>query len=367
MLITVEKNEFLKELQLIQTVAERKSTIPVLSNVLLSAEGDKVKLAATDLEVGSSSLVPAKVKKEGSLTVSARLLYDIARQLPDSPVKMEQADGFLLITCGGAQFKLVALSKEDFPSFPSYDFEKGINMEADILTRMIVKTAFAATEEESRFALNGALTNISLGSIKMVATDAHRLALFSIELPHLAPSSEVKVIIPKKALYEMKNTTAEGKEVVFGTSENHIFLRSGERTIFSRLIEGQFPNYDRVIPKDNDKKAVVSRELLNAALRRVSLLANERSRGVKLSFEEGKLEVSSANPERGEAKEELMVEYSGESIAVGFNAQYLLDFLNVIDEEKVTIELKNESTQGLFYPAAETSYSYRYIVMPMRT
>ncbi|MCD6451089.1 MAG: DNA polymerase III subunit beta [Acidobacteria bacterium] len=366
MLITVEKSEFLKELQLIQTVAERKSTIPILSNVLLETVGDKIKLAATDLEVGSSSLVPAKVEKEGSLTVSARLLYDIVRQLPEAPMKLEQVDSFLSITCGGAQFKLVALSKEDFPSFPSYDFEKGLKIEADLLKNMIIKTAFAATEEESRFALNGALTTISLGEMKMVATDAHRLAIFSVELPELAPSSEIKVIVPKKALYEMKNTISDGGDVVLGVSENQFFLKAKERMIFSRLIEGQFPNYERVIPKDSDKKAIVPREDLVGALRRVSLLANERSRGVRLFLEKGKLEISSANPERGEAKEELAVDYNGDSITIGFNAQYLLDFLNVIDEDKVIVELKNESTQGLFYPAGETGYKYLYIVMPMR-
>jgi len=367
MQFSVKREPFLKELQLIQAVIDKKNTIPILSNLLLEAEAEQAKLIATDLEVGMKSKFPAKVKKKGALTISAKKLYEIVRALPEAEVNIEKLDNnWVLIKCMKAQFKIVGMPKEEYPSLPDYDFSKAMKLPANLVKDMISKTIFAATQEDTRFALNGGLLNLKGDLLTLVATDAHRLCMFSCKLKEAISEDEIQVIIPKKALVELKSMIDSEKEIAIGRSENHIFFQIGERILLSRLIEGQYPNYDKVIPKDNDKSLPLPTEEISAIIKRISLLSNERSKAIKLKFIPGKLEVSSNNPELGEAQEELDTTYQGEELTIGFNAQYLLDFLNVVEDKEVVIEMKDEASQGLLKPAEKHDYDYFYVVMPMR-
>lgn len=367
MQFSVKREPFLKELQLLQAIIDKKNTIPILSNLLLEAEAKQAKLIATDLEVGMKCRCQANVEKKGALTISAKKLYEIVRALPEAEINIEKLDNnWVLIKCQKAQFKIVGMPKEEYPSLPDYDFSRAVKLPASLVKDMISKTIFAATQEDTRFALNGGLMNLKANMLTMVATDAHRLCFFNCQLKESFSEDEIQVIIPKKALIELKSMIEGEEEIAIGRSENHIFFKIGERILLSRLIEGQYPSYDKVIPKNNDKSLSLPTEQISAIIKRISLLSNERSKAIKLRFIPGKLEVSSNNPELGEAQEELEIAYEGEELTIGFNAQYLLDFLNVVEDSEVVLEMKDEASQGLLKPAEKHDYSYLYVVMPMR-
>jgi len=369
MQFSINREPFLKELQLLQAIIDKKNTIPILSNLLLEAEAKQgeAKLTATDLEVGMKCRCPAKVKKNGSLTVSAKKLYEIVRALPEAEIKIERLDNnWISIICERAQFKIVGMPKEEYPSLPDYDFSKAIKLPADLVKDMITKTSFAVTQEDTRFALNGGLMSLKGNLLMMVATDAHRLCLFTCQLKGSVSEEEIQVIIPKKALIELKAMIEGEEEIAIGKSENHIFFQMGERILLSRLIEGQYPNYEKVIPKDNDKSISLPTEKISAIIKRISLLSNERSKAIRLRFMPGRIEVSSNNPELGEAQEELETDYQGKELIIGFNAQYLLDFLSVVEDKEIICEMKDEASQGLLKPAEKHNYDYIYVVMPMR-
>ena len=368
MLFTIGRNQLLRELQLIQGVIEKKNTIPILSNLLIETEADHIKMVATDLEVGLRCKSEATVNREGALTISAKKLYEIVKALPESDIKFEMIDdNWMSIDCERSQFKIVGLPKEDFPSLPEFDFGEGVSIPADLLKEMILKTSFGISEEDTRYALNGALLIIQGKKISMVATDAHRLAWFKTEAEKELSGEEIQVIIPKKTVHQIRSIVDNGeKEVIFGRSENHIFFKIGERILISRIIEGQFPNYEKVIPVDNDKVVIFPSRDFADAIKRVALLSNERSRAIKFYINPGKVEIRSSNPELGEACEVLYVSYQGEKVNIGFNAQYIIDFLNVVEDKEVKFEMKDETSQGLLTPAEKHSYEYIYVVMPMR-
>jgi DNA polymerase-3 subunit beta len=367
---TASKEELLKELSLIQGIVERKNTIPVLANVLIDARDKEVELAATDLDVGLRCRLPAKVKDAGSLTLSAKKLFEIVRAVSETELEVKELENYWAsITSGKSYFKIVGLAKADFPSLAEPPKEPTVVIPGGVLREMIRKSSFAITADDSRYFLNGARLEMAPDGFRMVATDGHRLAYINVEVKTGVKDSSLAVTVPKKTLLELVKVLGESDgDVEFSESENHLFFRVKDRLLLSKRVEDQFPAYDKVIPKGNDKIVVCSRESLAGALRRVSLLANERSRAVRLAIDASKMEVSSQSPELGEAKEEFPVDYTGEALEVGFNGQYILDFLGVEESENVKLELKDDSSQCLLRPTdAGKEIDYRYVVMPMRT
>ncbi|HUP65452.1 MAG TPA: DNA polymerase III subunit beta [Thermoanaerobaculia bacterium] len=367
--LTVSKAEFQKELQLCQGVVEKRSTIPILSNVLLKSANDRLEIAATDLDVTLLTSCPAKVKTPGGVTLDARRLFEIVRSLPDDEIKLSLGENYSIsIESGTAKFRILGLPAEDYPTLPKVSFKDAHEIDLADLKLMVEKVIFAITHEETRFQLNGALLKVLGDKMEMVATDGHRMAL--VNLPHVnGKAAELTMLIPRKALHEiLRLETDEPGPLRFGTSENHMFFESGARRLMARMIDVNFPNYMEVIARDNDRRVQIDRERLLATIRRISLVANERTRAIRFDFSAGKLTVSSTNPELGDARETVAVEYSGQPFYVGLNAAYVTDFLAAIDTQTVTFDLKDENSQCIGRPeeVEGLSYEYLYVVMPMR-
>jgi DNA polymerase-3 subunit beta len=361
------KENLLRELQAVQGIVEKKSTIPILSNILLDARKDRLELLATDLEVGIRSSCEATVKTPGSVTVSARRLFDIVRYLPDSEVRLKADEGnWVILTCQKARFRIVSLPKEDFPAIPEFDFSKGIVIERALLLDMIAKVIFAITADETRYQINGTLMTLNKKHLTMVATDGHRLAFVSGRLEKGAAEVPIEVIVPRKTFAELPRLGEGETEIVFGHKENHIFFKIGKTVLTSQIIPGKFPDYQKVIPEGNDKLLKLDSAAFADVVRRVALLSNERSRAVKVSVAKGSIEISSNNPEVGEASETIDVDYDGTALDIGFNARYLLDFLQAMGPGPVILAVKDEATQGLLRPVGLEGRDYRYVVMPMR-
>lgn len=364
------REEILRELSLVQGIVERKNTIPVLANVLLEAGASgRVELAATDLDVGVRCSFAAEVKEKGALTLSAKKVFEIVRASAEPQVHFKELENYWAsIVCGKSYFKMVGLAKAEFPVLPEPPPTVLCELPGGRLREMIQQTIFAITGEETRYYLNGALLEVDKNGFAMVATDGHRLAYISTRDPLSGLASANKAIIPRKTLSELLKMLGESDgNVEFAVGDNHLFFRLGERLLISKRVENQFPAWEKVIPRDNDKVIGCAREQLAGAIRRVSLLANERSRAVRLAISPGKMEISSQNPELGEARETIDVEYRGENMQIGFNGQYLLDFVSAVGAEKINIELKDDSSQGLMRKADEPAgQEYRYVVMPMR-
>jgi DNA polymerase III subunit beta len=385
------QSAFLRELNLIQGVVEKKTTVPVLANVLLTAGADEVGVSATDLEVSVRSSLTAGVQKQGALSVSARKLHEIVRALPDSEIHFKSdGDNWATLECERSKFRLMGLPKDDFPTLPlPAKTAARATFGVQQFKEMVQKVIFAVTTDDARFALNGALMILGKSAISLVASDGHRLAYVSRPLAGGGADPEIRVVIPHKALGELSRVAEEiGGEIVFSRQENQIFFEMGRCVLSSRLLEGQFPNYEKVLPKANDKIIELDRMALSDAVRRISLIANERNRAVKVSLAKGRLEISSKNPELGEANETINIEYAGGEMEIGFNAKYLLDFLSVVEEPSIILELKDEATQGLLRPGQPVAAAkgkgkgpkdkeageapagdggeYKYVVMPMR-
>src|SRR5579864_4788270 len=366
---SAKKSEVLKELNLTQGVVERKTTIPILSNLLIEAGDSGLRISATDLELGIRCGCPAKVKKEGSGTIPAKRLLEIVRSLPDAEIKFKILENhWVQVTCERSSFKLVGMAKDSFPVLPVAPKVQAA-IPANVFTTMIQKTIFAISSEESRYTLNGALLLLKPDSVAMVATDGHRLAVAEIDHKFEGLSREVRPLVPKKALAEvlrLASESGEDAEIEFALDESHLFFRAGERLLISRMLTGQFPNYEAVLPRDNNRKVVIERGELNDAVKRVAQLADTRSHAVKLSVSTEGIEISASSPEYGEAKETIEKEYKGEPIAIGFNAQYMIDFLAAAPEGPISLELKDEQSAGQMRPLADEAYRYRYVIMPMR-
>jgi DNA polymerase-3 subunit beta len=358
----------LRELGLIQGIVERKNTIPILSNVLIEADDARIDMAATDLDVGLRCRVPAEVRKPGALTLSAKKLFEIVRAVDGRSIEVKELDNsWAAISSGRAFFKMVGLSKTEFPSLAEPPASGFTAIDGRTLASLIHKTSFAITADDSRYFLNGARLELNERELRMVATDGHRLAFISVPRPSGADGI-LSAIVPKKTLLELVKILGESpSEVSFAKGDNHLFFRIGDRLLVSKRVDDQFPAYDKVLPQGNDKKVTCATSDLVGAIRRVSLLANERSRAVKFAIDSGRVDISAQSPELGEARESIETGYRGAALQVGFNAQYLLDFLNVTGSTEVTFELKDDSSQGLLRPAAaEDGADYRYVVMPMR-
>jgi DNA polymerase III subunit beta len=374
----VRRNDLLRELQLFQGIVERKNTIPILANVLVEAQNDQVRFLATDLEVGLRSKCAASVAKGGSLTLPAKKLYEIVKSLPETDIRVEEDKGSVKVAADRFDSRIQTLPREDFPTLPASSGSPTAVLPSAALREMVAKTHFAITGEDTRFFLNGALFVMKADSMSLVATDGHRLALVTVPRNGGDQGNEVarfkakqgdeeRPILPKKTLGELGRLLAEGdEEVRFQKGENHLFFDVGERTLISRMIDGQFPAYERVIPKANDKHIEFERDRLTNAVKRVALLSNERSRAVKFHIEKGKVDVTSSSPELGEAHETLPVEYSGGSMQICFNAQYVLDFLAAVGTDVVSLDVKDEVSQAIVKPVGAEGYDYTYVIMPMR-
>jgi DNA polymerase-3 subunit beta len=367
--LVVRKNDLLRELQLFQGIVERKNTIPILANVLMEAKGDEVRFLATDLEVALRSKCAASVTKPGSLTLPAKKLYEIVKSLPETDIRITEDKSGVKVAAERFESRMQTLPREDFPTLPEAGSGASATLARTPLREMVTKTQFAITGEDTRYFLNGALFVLKPDSMSLVATDGHRLALVTAERDGKATKDgeEDRPILPKKTLGELGRLLTEGDgDVSYERGENHLFFEVGGRLLISRMIDGQFPAYERVIPKGNDKHIEFERDRLTNAVRRVALLSNERSRAVKFQVEKGKVDVMSSSPDLGEAHETLPVEFSGGSMQICFNAQYVLDFLSAVSSDVVSLDLKDEVSQAVMKPVGADGYDYTYVIMPMR-
>jgi DNA polymerase-3 subunit beta len=373
--LVVRKSDLLRELQLFQGIVERKNTIPILANVLLEADGKEVRMLATDLEVGLRSKCEAVVGKSGSLTLPAKKLFEIVKALPESDIRIEQDKNGVKVAAERFDSRIQTLPREDFPTLPDATGTWSATLPRESLRTMIPKTQFAITGEDTRYFLNGALFVLEAGAMSLVATDGHRLALVQVprdaagtdKKAKAATGDDVRVILPRKTLNELQRLLSEGEDDVrFEKGENHLFFEVGGRVLISRVIDGQFPAFERVIPKNTDKKIDFDRDRLTSAVRRVELLSNERSRAVKFQIDAGKVEITSSSPELGEAHEVMMVEYDGAPMQICFNARYVLEFLSAVETDTVSLAFKDEMSQAVMTPVGAEGYEYTYVIMPMR-
>jgi len=365
--LVVRKNDLLKELSLLQGIVERKNTIPILANVLLDAGDEGVSLLATDLDVGLRSRCDARVKKSGTLPLPAKKLFEIVGALPDTEIRLAEEKGgkSVLVAADRFESRMQTLPANEFPTPPDDAGDTIGSLPAAALKRMIAHTKFAITSEDTRYFLNGAQLVLDTETMSMVATDGHRLAYVQIhESPQAATKTEV--LLPRKTVNEIARLVDDVDAIEFSIGENHLFFRAGSRLLISRKIDANFPAYERVIPKTNDKHVDFHRDLLSAAVRRVRLLSNERSKAVKFTFGKDQIEITSSTPEIGEAHEVLGVEYDAGSLQICFNADYIDNFLGVVETDQVQLEFKDEMSQAVMKPIGAEGYDYTYVIMPMR-
>ena len=389
----IKQSALKDELGFVQGIVEKKSTIPVLSNILIESIGENtIRIVGTDLDVTIRCEAEAEIKQSGAMCIQARKLFDIVRLLEDSDVHFtKEENDWVKMTCGKSNFRLAGVSKDNFPEVPSFK-SAPMKLSAEIFNHFINNTAFAITNEQSRFTLSGAKFMVDGGTAKMVTTDGHRLAYIERNLGESAPAETMDALIPKKALMELVKISRDASgDVSFGEDPNHIYFEVNGRLLITRKLSGNFPNYEMVIPKDNDKVATFDLEEMKAAIRRVSLMADERTRSVKLTIRTGEIEIGAQSSEEGEANETVSADYEGEEVQLGFNSQYLQEFLNIVsskeaeateteqetDGEKVKVkesssrlriafEFKNGNAQTQLNIADDKNYNYKYIVMPLR-
>jgi DNA polymerase-3 subunit beta len=367
--ITVSKFDLLKELTATQGVVERKTTIPILSNFLFEAAGDRLAITATDLDLSLRTSCAAKVKKEGSCTVPARKLYDYVKLLPEGDISIKLLENhWVQIRSGRSNTKMVGMARANFPSLPSMPSVDVRNLPAAILRTMIAKTIFAISSEESRYTLNGALMVLKPDSITMVATDGHRLAHIENVGAKFDVSGEMKTLVPKKAMTELERllNVTEEESVEFAKDETTLFFRVGGRLLTSRQLTGQFPNYEAVLPRETPKSVVVRCDEMSSAIQRVAQFADERSSAIRLRLDKNELKLSATSAETGESEDSIETKYDADPLTIGFNSQYLLEFLKASGSGEVRLEFKDPQSAGQLRPVDGDQYKYRYVVMPMR-
>jgi DNA polymerase-3 subunit beta len=366
---TVNKVELVKELGLSQGVVEKKTTIPVLSNVLIEARDDQITLTATDLELGIRCVCPAAVKRPGASTLPSRKLLDYVRLLPDADLNVKISETHSAsITCGRSRTRMAGMSRENFPELPKMPAPVA-EVPAGLLAGLINRTVFAISNEGSRYTLNGGLLLLKPDSITMVSTDGHRLAFIEAAHPFGKIGGQLRALVPKKALLEIQKLAMEAgpdPPVAVSNDETNLFFQFGKRLLITRKLTGQFPDYERVLPRENEQAVVVNRDEMAAAIRRVSQFADERSHAIRIVLGPGELKLACSGSESGESEESLPVEGGPGEMQIGFNAQYLLDFLGAVSAENVHLELKDEQSAGQLRPMGDADYHYRYVVMPMR-
>jgi len=374
MKVRIGRDELLTGLQRVQGVVEKRNTMPILSNILLEAKQDGAEIVATDLEIGMRGLYKATVLQAGGVTVSARKLYEIIKELPSGEIELTAGENnWTTIAAGKSQFKVVGLPSAEYPALPAIDREGLTPLAGDGLLELIRKTLFAAGDNDARYILNGLLVTLVITdkktSLRLVGTDGHRLAVAEQEVGKAGSKGgpqEIKAIIPKKAAQEMRRLLEEGgdAEPLIGFTKNLMVFRKSGLLLTSRLMEGNYPNYQQVIPKEGGKKISVNRVELESALRRVSILSKDKANAVKVSFASGKMTLFSSNPDFGEATEELGARYEGEALNTGFNARYLLDVFSVMDGESISLQMDTPLSPCLIQEPE--SPGFRCVVMPIK-
>jgi DNA polymerase-3 subunit beta len=370
--ITVSRAELLRELTAAQSVVERKTTIPILSNFLFEAADDKLTITATDLDQSIRTSCAVKVKKPGACTIPARKLFDYIKLLPDGDISIKLMDNhWVQIRAGRSNTKMVGMARANFPAVAEFPAAGGQKISASALKNMISKTIFSISNEESRYTLNGALLVLKAESMAMVATDGHRLAhIEKLGETLEGISGEKKTLIPRKALSELLSllNSTEAETIEFADDDQTLFFRVGGRVLTSRKLTGQFPNYEAVLPRDNNKFVIVRSEDLMGSIQRVAQFADERSGAIKIRLEQNELKLSSSSTDSGESEDTIETPYNYDPIVVGFNSQYLIDFLKAIGGAgEVRLEFKDAQSAGQMRPEdGSDDVKYRYILMPMR-
>jgi len=365
---TVAKSDLVRELGLSQGVVEKRTTIPILSNVLIEASQDRVTLTATDLELGVRCSCPAKIKRNGAGTIPAKRLLDYVRLLPEADLHFKFLDNqWVSITCGRSKTRIAGMSRDSFPELPD-PVDPIATVPAAALLSLIQQTIFSISLEESRFTLSGALFVLKPESAVMVSTDGHRLALGERSMP-LGAESAHRALLPRKAMVELQKLladAADGMNVQYGATENHLFFQIGDRLLITRKLTGNFPDYDRVLPRDHPNSVLLQRDEFRSTIERVAQFSDERSHAVRMKIESGEMKVYSSLSDTGETEESLPVDYSGAAVEIGFNAHYVLDFLRATTEGTVRFLFKDAANAGELRPGGDVDYTYRYIIMPMR-
>ncbi len=365
---TITRQNLHQGLAAVSASIPTKTTLPVLSNILLEARDEGVWMRGTDLDVAVRVRVPAEVAEAGSLTAPGKKLQEIARELPDQPVTVVARGDQLEIRCGRSSFKLNGLPSEEFPSLPQIDFDEGWSVTGKDLQKLIHHTAFAVSTEESRPILNGVLWELRDGMMRMVATNGHRLARMAVPAgPSTATSADF--IVPPAALQQVQRLLKGSEELGVARDGNHLGFRSEGTEIYTRLIEGTYPNYEQVIPKDNDRWAIVAKGALESAVRRMAIVASDQTHRIRLLFNEGSVELNVLTPDLGEGQDELELQYEGEEMEIGFNANYLLEVLRYMPTEDVRLTFKAPERAATVEPVAEGDdepLDYLCLVMPLR-
>lgn len=368
MKLKVEKEEIQKILQNIQGIVEKKTTMPILSHFLLKA-AKTTSIIATDLDIAFTRPLRADVLKNGSLCIPARKFFEIVKEIEDDILLESQENNWLKVSSGKSTFKLMGLPEDEYPTLPQVSRSEELNISADTLKNMVEKTVYSTGESDTRYTLNGLLMhfipkkkNIEL---RIVGTDGHRLAFITNDIRGTM-SEEKKLILPKKAAIELRRLLEETEgDITIGLDKNHMFFSIGDIVLTSRLIEGTYPNYEQVIPQENDKKTTINKVALVKALRRTSIMSRERTNQVRFDLEPGRLTLSSINPDIGEAREEIAAQYNGEPISIGYNARYLLDAIQAMEGESVGLDVQDPLSPTLLREGE--GKAYKCVIMPMRT
>ena len=361
--VVLDRDAFLRGLAMVQNIVEPRQTLPILANVLLETDGETMTVTATDLEVGARVSIPARVATKGAITLSARKLGEIVKELPAPALTMKVGENAAVsLRCGGVAYKLVGLAPDDFPPVVPVATKAWVTVDAKILRDMLAQTSFAISHDESRYALNGILVVVQSNELKLVATDGHRLAVTSRALAE--GHTPVTGIVPRKAVAEIGRVIGSGEEIQFAITDNQFLLQMPNFVMTARLIEGQFPNYDAVLPKGHPGKLVIGRTILGGALRRVAVMADDRNKPVKFQLGPGLLRLSASSQELGEAEEALEVDYGGAEVTIAFNSRYLLDALSPVEQDSVIVEIKDGLSPGVVREVEDSGY--RCVIMPMR-
>jgi len=367
MRLTIAREKLQEGITAVSSAVPSKSTLPVLGNLLLETTERGLKLSATDLDVAVATEVLAETEIAGSLTLPARKLAEIVRELPSAPVKLASlGEQRITLECGQSKFKLLGLPKDEFPSLPTVAYSDNWRLRAGDLQKLISHTTFAASTEESRPILNGVLWELRPGRTKMVATNGHRLAQMELDVEELTASAH-DFIIPPKALEQVRRLFPPDEEIEIGRGENHLSFRSPLTTVVTRLIEGPYPNYEQVIPKDNDKAAVIDKALLASALKRMAVVASDQTHRIRLSFTSALLKFSVQTPDVGEGQDELALQYSGDPLDIGFNGNYLLEILRYMPSELVRLTFKAPERAAMISPEGWSDPArFGCLLMPLR-
>ena len=376
MKFTITRDNLRKGLAAVAGSVPTRTTLPVLSNLLLEADGDGVRISGTDLDTGVSVRVPGEVEEEGAITAPAKKLQEIARELPSHPVEISTRGEIVSLHCGKSRFRLNGLPRDEFPDFPTVDFSQRWSLDGGQLRTLISRVSFAVSTEETRPILNGVLWQIGDGEMRMVATNGHRLAKMSQPLESANGAGEAELIVHPRALNQVTKLFDEGDRIEVARSENHLVFRGEDVNIFTRLIEGPYPNYEQVIPRDNDKVLVADREALNAAVRRMAIVASDQTHRVRLAMSGSTLKFSVQTPDLGEASEEMSVDYDGDALEIGFNANYLLEVLRYIPADEVRLSFKAPERAAILEPVGSVpgeggattvaAPDFLCLVMPLR-